>query len=95
MANDREDDSDLETGLFSVPDVYADGLAAIHNVGDTNFRAVYFTWVRNAGGVYERVVVAKIIRPKSSLRPGYVAKQLARLRHIRPPNTNRGVDREH
>lgn len=90
MTLERDDDSDLEGGLFSIPDIYADGMGAIHNLGDSNFRTVFFTWVRAPSGLYERVVVAKIVRPKSSLRAGgYIAKQLARIRHIKPPDHRR------
>jgi hypothetical protein len=48
---------------YPVPDIYADGIDHIENLGNC-FRMVFFT---NARGSDERLVVAKIVRPITSL----------------------------
>lgn len=52
---------------YCVQDIYADGIGDVQRLGDGVFRTVYFTWARSAGGIYERHVVAKLVRPRSSL----------------------------
>lgn len=53
-----------------VSDVYADGIGAIEDLGDC-FRTIYFTYSRPLeGGAIERVVVAKLVRPKKSILRG-------------------------
>lgn len=53
---------------YPVPDIYSDGIAHVDNLGNC-FRTTYYTWSR-AGGQGERVAVAKIVRPISSVLRG-------------------------
>lgn len=66
---------------MSVADIYADGIGEIENLGDC-FRMIFFTYSRPLeGGAIERVVVAKLVRPKKSILRGdggAVAEWLAR-----------------
>lgn len=59
-----------DTCIEPVPisDVYSDGIAYIENLGNC-IRVAYFTWSRSGGGPPEKVIVAKIVRPVSSLIP--------------------------
>lgn len=68
-----------------ISDIYADGIGDIENLGDC-FRTIYFTFSKPLdGGAIERVVVAKLVRPKKSiLRPnGAVMEWLAREERMR------------
>lgn len=89
MVNDRDDEAELEMP-YHVRDIYSDGIATVHLLGNENFRAVHFAWERDIlTSLYVRVVVARIVQPRSSLLPGDpIAKQLAKMRHIRPPGRN-------
>ena len=66
--------------VVPINDIYADGIGSVENLGDC-FRTIYFTfsWPLD-GGAIERVVVAKIVRPKKSiLRPdGAIIQWMAR-----------------
>ena len=57
---------------YPVPDVYADGIDHIENLGNC-FRMVFFTNARSGG---ERVVVGKIVRPMTSLLTSVQIQQL-------------------
>lgn len=57
-------DDFIEPVLIS--DVYADGIAYVENLGNC-IRIAYFTWARTGNGFKEKVIVAKIVRPLSSL----------------------------
>jgi hypothetical protein len=48
-----------------ISDVYADGIAYIENLGNV-IRVAYFVWQRH-GKTREKVIVAKIVRPLSSV----------------------------
>jgi hypothetical protein len=67
--------------LMPITDIYADGIGEIENLGDC-FRMIFFTYSRPLeGGATERVVVAKVVRPKKSILrgdSGAVAEWLAR-----------------
>ena len=63
-----------------VNDIYCDGIGAVENLGDC-FRTIYFTYSRPLdGGRIERVVVARLVRPKAAIlcKQGAVAQWLAR-----------------
>lgn len=47
-----------------ISDIYADGIGRVENLGNC-LRLVFFTWSEG-----ERVVVAKLIRPVSSMMSG-------------------------
>lgn len=67
--------------MMPISDIYADGIGEIENLGDC-FRAIYFTFSRPPdGGAIERVMVAKLVRPKKSILRGdggAIAEWLAR-----------------
>jgi hypothetical protein len=48
-----------------ISDVYADGIAYVENLGNC-IRVAYYTWAWIAGA-REKVIVAKIVRPLSSI----------------------------
>lgn len=66
---------------MTIPDIYSDGIGAIENLGDC-FRTIFFTFSRPFdGGAVERIVVARLVRPKKSILrgdKGAVAEWLAR-----------------
>jgi hypothetical protein len=65
-----------------IHDVYADGLATLENLG-TNFRQMFFVWHRGPSGILERVIVAKVVRPMSSLgEHGDLMRQLAQSKPL-------------
>jgi hypothetical protein len=51
--------------MGNCPEIYADGLAEIQNLGSTA-RLVYFSWQR-IDGVFRQFKVLSLIRPKESL----------------------------
>lgn len=56
--------------VMPISDIYADGIGQIENLGDC-FRMIFYTYSKPLeGGAQERVVVAKIIRPKKSILRG-------------------------
>jgi hypothetical protein len=61
--------------LTFVPDIYADNISHVENLG-TCVRTVYFTW-QQIGDRWERVVVAKIIRPIASIESGVILRLLS------------------
>jgi hypothetical protein len=66
--------------LMPISDIYADGIAEVESLGD-NFRTIYYTYTRpyDCDEAIERVVVAKIVRPKKSIiRVGDLQEWLAR-----------------
>lgn len=50
----------------TAPEFYIDDVAFVDDLGET-VRVAYFTHARNLAGVFERVVVVKLVRPKSSI----------------------------
>lgn len=50
----------------TAPEFYIDDVAFADDLGET-VRVAYFTHARNLAGVFERVVVVKLVRPKSSI----------------------------
>lgn len=62
-----------------IPDIYADGFAYVERLGCC-FRVAYFTW-SNTGPHPEKIVVAKLVRPLSSLT---ATGQLARMLEVAP-----------
>lgn len=73
-----------------VTDTWADGIAVLEVCGPdgSSFRTVYFSWQRIPGtNTFERVVVAKVVRPKASiLNPdGPFAAQLERSQKAGEP----------
>lgn len=64
----------IDTGL--APEFYVDDLGSADDLG-TNCRANYFTYSRMPGGLFERVIVVKIIRPKRSIVRGKLETLLA------------------
>lgn len=79
----------VETSI--VTDIYADGIGDIENLGDC-FRTIYFTFSRPLeGGAVERVVVAKLVRPKKSIlrgSQGAISQWLASMERERPIDLN-------
>lgn len=59
----------------TAPEFYVDDIAFVDDLG-ANCRVAYFTFVRTPEGTVERVVVAKLVRPKASLESGKVARLL-------------------
>lgn len=59
----------------TAPEFYVDDVAFVDNLG-SNCRVAYFTYARNPLGVFERVVVVKIIRPKASLEHGKITRMM-------------------
>jgi hypothetical protein len=55
--------------LMTAPEIYADDICGLDALGP-NLRVSYFTWRRGAGGIMERSVVLKLIRPMSSIIEG-------------------------
>lgn len=53
----------------TAPEFYIDDIAFVDDLGET-CRVAYFTHARNPDGVFERVVVVKLVRPKSSIGGG-------------------------
>lgn len=61
----------------TAPEFYIDDLAFVDDLGDT-VRVAYFTHARNPDGVFERTVVVKLVRPKSSITAiGKIMRMLA------------------
>lgn len=59
----------------TAPEFYVDDVAFVDDLGET-VRVAYFTHARNLAGVFERVVVVKLVRPKSSIAAIGKIKQL-------------------
>lgn len=52
---------------FDLPaDVYADGIGSVQNLGE-NFRTIFFVFAHSDGGVWQRVPMFCVVRPKSSI----------------------------
>lgn len=65
----------IDTGACA--DIYADGIAHVENLGSV-CRVFFFTYTAEfAGGPLERVIVAKLIRPLTSLHQGVISSLLA------------------
>lgn len=47
-------------------DVYADGIGAVENLGD-NFRTIFFVFAHGDGGLWRRLPILCVVRPKSSI----------------------------
>lgn len=59
----------------TAPEFYVDDVAFVDDLG-ANCRVAYFTFARSPQGIFERVVVVKIVRPKASLENGKVMQLL-------------------
>jgi hypothetical protein len=58
---------------YPVPDVYADGIDHVENLGNC-FRTVYYVWARDG---QEKLIVAKLVRPITSIiTPGGALNRL-------------------
>lgn len=52
--------------LSHVPDVFVSGIGRIDKLGGGMVRVVFYAEERNSDGAVERVVVAKIVRPRAT-----------------------------
>lgn len=59
-------------------DCYADGIGSVENLGE-NFRTIFFVFAHVDGGVWRRVPMFCIVRPKSSIlrKDGMIHRMLA------------------
>lgn len=58
-------------------DVYADAIGAVENLGE-NFRTIFYVFAHVDGGVWRRVPVLCVVRPKSSIlrKDGVISRML-------------------
>lgn len=60
------------------PDIYADGIVHVENLGSV-CRVFFYSYTAEfPGGPLERMIVAKLIRPLTSLHTGVISQLLAR-----------------